>query len=231
MLYDLLGLENAKTIAVIGAGGKTTLLWKLAKEFAGLGERVLVTTSTRIFRPTSIESDRFVSPTNAGALREALAQRGITTAGYPNAEGKCVGLSPELFAEAQKSTARILYEADGAKRLPIKLHRAGEPVIHPGTDATVIVLGLSALGQPAERVCHRWELSEKFAADPAHLIDEQDILALVRESVEASGQPRDRVRILLNQADLPMHISRSADAMQALRAEGYTVCTLSLLSR
>src|SRR4030067_2612685 len=50
MLVRALGLEQARLISLCGAGGKTTLMFCLAREFVEAGERVLVTTTTKIAR-------------------------------------------------------------------------------------------------------------------------------------------------------------------------------------
>ena len=47
-LIDALELVSARLISLVGAGGKTNLMFGLAREFAAAGERVLVTTTTKI---------------------------------------------------------------------------------------------------------------------------------------------------------------------------------------
>ena len=55
-----------------------------------------------------------------------------------------------------------LIEADGSKRLPIKVPGDQEPVILPETDVVVGVMGLSAAGRPLEDVCFRPEAAEQL---------------------------------------------------------------------
>ena len=50
-LHEKLALHLSDTVAVIGAGGKTTALWRLAEERRDAGAPVLVTTSTHILIP------------------------------------------------------------------------------------------------------------------------------------------------------------------------------------
>lgn len=227
-LIDLLGLQHARTVALIGAGGKTTLLWLLANEARARGERVLVTTSTHIMQPDASQCDRFLSPLSAQELSHALACGGVTCAGYPNAAGKCTGLSPDLFAAAQLHADRIFYEADGAARLPLKLHRTDEPVLHPETDAVVILLGLSSFGRPVQEVVHRWTLSKTYASFPQRPVGDADLLALAREAAAAAGLGPARTRIILNQADTPLLRAHAADLMRVLSDDGWSVWMLSL---
>ena len=47
-LLGPLGLRSPEVVAVVGAGGKTTLVYRLAAEARALGRRVLVTTTTHM---------------------------------------------------------------------------------------------------------------------------------------------------------------------------------------
>ena len=50
-LSDTLHLYKTGVISLIGAGGKTSLMFKLAKELSQLKHRVLTTTTKKIFLP------------------------------------------------------------------------------------------------------------------------------------------------------------------------------------
>ena len=50
-LKEALGLKKGKMVSLIGAGGKTTTLFFLARELWEEGGKVLVTTTTKIFKP------------------------------------------------------------------------------------------------------------------------------------------------------------------------------------
>ncbi len=51
-LIDILKLKSQGVISIIGAGGKTSLMFSLAKELSKSGKKVLTTTTTKIFMPT-----------------------------------------------------------------------------------------------------------------------------------------------------------------------------------
>ena len=52
-LCDIIEYEKkkARTISVVGAGGKTTLIYRLAEELKEKGLRVLITTTTKMYVP------------------------------------------------------------------------------------------------------------------------------------------------------------------------------------
>ena len=53
----------------------------------------------------------------------------------------------------------MLVEADGSRRLPLKVPRAGEPVIPDNTDMILCLNGLTSLGKRAEDCCLRLEVA------------------------------------------------------------------------
>ena len=146
-LYQLLGIPNGIT-AVIGSGGKTSLLRHLARELPGT---VLLCTTTHFFPfpdlPLLIDPSR-------EALCEALRQHRIVCAGCIEKEsGKLTALPYALDGLADF----VLCEADGSRGLPLKAHAPHEPRIPPGKHLTVQVVGLSGIGQRAEHAAHRIE--------------------------------------------------------------------------
>ena len=55
-----------------------------------------------------------------------------------------------------------MIEADGAKRLPLKVPGEWEPVIPDFTDLVVGVIGMDAVGQMIRESCHRPERVAAF---------------------------------------------------------------------
>jgi len=49
MLTEALGIEVDDVVALVGGGGKTTTMFRLAREIVEKGEHALTTTTTRIF--------------------------------------------------------------------------------------------------------------------------------------------------------------------------------------
>lgn len=220
-------MHSAKRIAVIGAGGKTTTLSKLA----GLHrtERVLLTTTTHIFPFSPPVCDRLCIAPSAEEITQALAQPGVICAGVPSKNGKLTGLSEEILQAASQSADWIFYEADGAKCLPLKLHSDTEPVILPGTAHCFIVAGLSAWGKPICEVVHRYQLREDWAQNPRRLVNGAIIADCVRDAAKACGLPCANLTVLLNQVDtVTEKMEEIAAMMRELKAEGLTCKTCSL---
>ena len=139
-------------IAVVGSGGKTTLIKQLAAKYRAQGKTVLVTTTTHMF----IEVDTLLTD-DASAIIRVLREKGYVMAGIR--EGmKFKALPEETFDAVCACADVVLVEADGSKGLPLKYPNATEPVIPKNADEIIVVCGLNALGQKAKDVCHRLEL-------------------------------------------------------------------------
>ncbi len=139
-------------ICVVGSGGKTTLIKKLAEQYQKAGKTVFVTTSTHMF----IEPDTLLTDDRDAIIRR-LKETGYAMAGIP--EGQKIKTLPQETYEAVCAAADVvLVEADGSKGVPLKYPNGTEPVIPDNADEILVVCGLNAIGQQAKDVCHRLEL-------------------------------------------------------------------------
>lgn len=150
------GVAFPRMTALVGAGGKTTLMYALAARMAGAGRRVVCTTTTKIFPPENglplVLLEGVADPVRA--VHEALcAAPCIVVAGrlLPDVR-KLEGVSPRTLAALAGALpdARFLVEADGAARKPLKAPAAHEPVLPERPDCCVAVIGLDSVGKPLD---------------------------------------------------------------------------------
>ena len=139
-------------ISVVGSGGKTSLIKRMAQEYCEQNKKVFVTTSTHMhIEPYTLLSD------DADTIVHELERTGFVMAGL--AEGiKIFPVSPETYEKVCSHADVVLVEADGSRCLPLKFPNSTEPVIPDNVDEIIVVCGLFAMGQPAKAVCHRLEL-------------------------------------------------------------------------
>ena len=136
--------------AIIGGGGKTTLMEVLAEEFSQKGS-VILTTTTHIRRPAQYET---LTDADEALVSAALSRSRVVCVGEAAEEGKL--RAPRLSIETLARLADfVLVEADGAKGLPLKAHAAHEPVIPPCAQRVVAVVGIDGIGKPIGAACHR----------------------------------------------------------------------------
>lgn len=152
----------APVLAAIGGGGKTALLRSLAGELREQGVHVVLATTTHFMPFDGIET---VSSDDMRELERVLERDGVACAAAPAAgragtAGK-LGPSPLSISQLREVADVVLIEADGSKRLPLKLHASHEPVVPDGCARVVYVLGASGFGHPLSQVCHRAELASE----------------------------------------------------------------------
>ena len=171
-LWELLGIGKGLT-AVMGSGGKTSLLYELAEELRPYGT-VLLATTTHIMRPP-----QYPFAATASALTAALAAHGAACAGSFTAEGK---LTAPDFPGWETAADFVLVEADGAKGLPLKAHAAHEPVIPPCAQRVVTVVGIDGIGKPIGAACHRSARYAQLALADEEALVTPEIAARVRNA-------------------------------------------------
>jgi len=155
-LCDLLDIRPGVT-ALIGGGGKTTLMYHLARELRERGT-VAVTTTTKIWPPTGIAVAR-----DPDTAREILAREGLVCLGVPSVQGKLVSPGFEGWDALADYT---LVEADGSAGKPFKGHEKHEPVLPPRRNTTILVLGADGFGRPISVAAHRPALYARLAGVP-----------------------------------------------------------------
>lgn len=146
-------------VAVIGSGGKTTLLRELAGELAGVGESVVLATTTRILPFGGIPT---LTAGETGEIARVLAEKRVACVASPAGKGKLAAPAVAL-GQIAGIADHVLIEADGSKRLPLKAHAAWEPVVPPESVRTVLVVGASGFWRPVAEAVHRPEVFCRIA--------------------------------------------------------------------
>ena len=197
-LAELLNIQRGLT-AITGSGGKTTLLYALARELSAEA-RVIVCTTTHIYPPDGLPI--LWSP-DREALQDAFHKGNTLCVSSGMERGKL--LPPGTpFSVLTSCADFVLTEADGSHSLPAKAHAPHEPVIPPEAGQTICVFGLSALGRPILETVHRPQLcAQKLGVSESVLLTPELAAQLL---VGACGQACARK----NQPDTPL-FSKCAD--------------------
>jgi len=203
---------GAGVVAFVGAGGKTSALFRLAGTRMDQGRRVLITTTTHLLDPRT-EANRpalnlilrpdMEAPYRSASLPEAPPGLAVLLSREAEPPGKMRGLHPSWIPALRAVWDLILVEADGSKGLPVKAPAAHEPVIPPGSDLVVGVVGLDCLGRPMDgRTVHRPEHFGLVTGCPMGAPITWDHLeALVRHPEGLFKQAEGSRAILFNKAD------------------------------
>ena len=225
-LASALRIEPGIT-AIIGSGGKSTLLKTLSLELMRSGGRVLLCTTTHMFpvagvpwdgssrrlgdapwKPGALHTPGCTCEACAGLVRGRICQAGV----LDPQTGKLSSPAAPLDQLAQRFDY-VLAEADGSKRLPLKAHAAWEPVIPAATANVVWVVGASGLGKPINEAVHRPELfCERCGCEPTDIATPERVAQVLNAEMQALKL--STARVMLNQVDT-LADSTIADRFQA----------------
>jgi molybdenum cofactor cytidylyltransferase len=200
LISRALRLRRKEVVTLVGGGGKTTLMFRLAGELAQSGAHVVTTMTTRIFAGQMALAPAHLIWEDGGSLfgplHELLAGFGhvLLAGGVSVEQDKVSGLPPELVNQiaADPLVDFVIVEADGSRRLPFKAPADHEPVVPSDTTIVVPVVGMEVLGRPltSENV-HRPHLVAALAgAMPGDVVTPEIITAVVAHpSGGAKGAP------------------------------------------
>jgi len=219
-LVEALGVEAREVISIVGAGGKTTLMFRLAKELSLKGKKVVTTTTTKILEPAPGETGfLFVASEEErikNFLRGSLGRYGHVTVARERLEsGKLKGVTPGLVDELGRfpGVDAVIVEADGAARRPVKAPRESEPVIARRTSITVGILGVDGLGMKlSEETVFQPERVSKITGIPMgeSLTDEAMATLVTHPEGILKGAPSSsRVVAFLNKVDIPKGLEKA----------------------
>lgn len=212
-LASALKIEPGIT-AIIGSGGKSTLLKTLGLELMRAGGRVLLCTTTNMFpvagvpwdgssrrldavpwKPGTLHAPGCTCEACAGLVRGSICQAGVLDPETGNLSSPA-----EPLDQMAQRFDYVLAEADGSKRLSLKAHAAWEPVIPSGTANVVWIVGASGFDKPISEVVHRPELfCERCDCEPTDVATPERVAQVLNAELQALEL--STARVMLNQVD------------------------------
>jgi probable selenium-dependent hydroxylase accessory protein YqeC len=145
-----LGLGSHEHVALVGGGGKTTLLHALGRSLTGT--RVL-TSTTKMAARQHATLPVWLGPTDHEISTAVL--NGPLMVWAATRADKAVGVSPERCDQLFQLVDHVIVEADGSRQMPFKAPNPFEPVVPRSTTMLVSVIGARALGKVIADACHR----------------------------------------------------------------------------
>jgi probable selenium-dependent hydroxylase accessory protein YqeC len=225
-------LEKGGVISLVGAGGKTALMFRIARELAKSGDTVLTTTTTKIYMPTRKQSPWVIlSESGRTLVKQAKTFLKINShisagAGQLNFQHKLKGLRPEIIDYLWRSNVFrwIIVEADGAAGKPLKAPALHEPVVPRSTKWIIGVVGLSAVRKP---LTENWVFRPKLFANLSGLAIGSEI---TEEAIAAALMHEDGIMKCVFPEAMRLAFLNQADSHARLKA-GKRIAQLLMKSK
>jgi probable selenium-dependent hydroxylase accessory protein YqeC len=228
-LVSALDLGSRELVALVGGGGKTSLLFALAEELHQGKKLVVTSTTTKVRHREAQRSPCIVFTGSVPSWKDKLCE-GLQNHGHvflargPLDSGKVDGINPALVNEMYQEGGidYIVLEADGASGRPVKVPADHEPVIPSSSTKVVAMLGLEAIGkQMGPEVVFREDLFCKLTGLESGELLTPTVLArlfLKPEGLFKGTPPSAKRMVFLNKQDL-LSESKVAEELAGLILE------------
>lgn len=151
-LIRSLRIEQNTRMALVGSGGKTSILRGISQEAKG---PILVTTSTHMgYWQLEFATHHIMVTDHEDIVEDDIANLdgSILFTGQISHDGRVEGLCGDslrrVFEIAESLNYPLIIEADGSRQKPIKAHADHEPLIPNFINYVVVCVGMSAIGNP-----------------------------------------------------------------------------------
>jgi probable selenium-dependent hydroxylase accessory protein YqeC len=211
-LSDALSISGGDLVSVVGAGGKTTLMYALARDLSSSGVPTLVTTTTKILYPDRSQTNSVIlgaeiEATIAGIAQD-FAQNRLVVAGQKEIDSKIIGYSASfvdrLHSESTERT--IIAESDGAKGKSLKVPRRDEPPLAMSTTVYIVVVGADCLGKPlsSDAIFNPEMVASVAGVGMDSTVDEQVVLKAILSPESYLGRKPGQARlcVFINKVDI-----------------------------
>ena len=196
-LANALQLNSRELISLVGGGGKSTLLFQLARTLQG---STIATTTTKMGENqtgglTVIEGPTF------DALHYRRKQEPVFVRQTVR-NRKSIGVQPEMcddwFGDASLCD-NIVVEADGARHRPFKAPANFEPIFPAQTTLVLAVIGADALGRVIADQCHRpLRVAAVAACSPyERLTPQRAAVVLTSPDGSMKGSPEESRKVVV----------------------------------
>lgn len=145
-LSELFDIKRGDVISIVGSGGKTSMMFSLAREMKNKFN-ILVTTSTKIFVPGPEDYDYLYTDADSLAENGAGHRAGITvvSAGLDSQKGKLLGIDDDALEKISGSFDIVIIESDGSRNLPLKGWKQNEPPVLSKTNKTIGIIPICVM--------------------------------------------------------------------------------------
>jgi probable selenium-dependent hydroxylase accessory protein YqeC len=205
---DLLDSGGGKPcVAIIGGGGKTSLLLRLGDELLSQTDQPSILLASLTQMPVSrVDNAIPVNQLLEIGIPEMMRRHNpLLVLGPSISDKKIAGLSNDELNEIRQPFDSCIFECDGARGLPLKAHNQRDPIIPEYSTQAIVLVGADVVGTRVnDGLVHRPDLfCETWNCDYDTVLNAQ-IIAEILTSKQGYHQKIPgsiQTRYLVNKAD------------------------------
>jgi probable selenium-dependent hydroxylase accessory protein YqeC len=145
-----LDLGGRSHVALVGGGGKSTLMLTLGRTLPG---RIVLTTTVKMGADQHGGHRVLVGPTDDEVVAAATGAPAVV---WSRIDGqKAIGTDPAQCDRLAARVDHVVVEADGSRRQPFKAPASYEPVVPSTATHVAGVIGIDSIGKVIADRCHR----------------------------------------------------------------------------
>ncbi len=237
-INEIFNIKKGDIVSIVGSGGKTTLMFELAKELK-TQYKVLVTTSTKIYEPSYDDCDYLYTNIEQYTKSKYLSKQKensvtVISKNVDLNKNKLIGINDECLDLVIDDFDIILVEADGSRNLPLKGWKEHEPPILLKTNKTIGVIPVDMINKKINKDCvYGFEEFIKIIGDTSYL-DKQAIGKICSSKAGIFKNSRGKLYLYINKVDDKKLIEDSLNLSKYLkkniagRPYDFTICFGSL---
>lgn len=222
MLKKLLEIDKNDIITVVGAGGKTSLITYLTKQFSS-EYKVLLTTTTKIYLPKSSDYDNKIMLTKKSDT--FIINKGITLCGRCiNDENKVIGLNFDDLDNLVSKFDISFIEGDGSKRKKLKGWKDDEPLVYKKTTKTIGVLDITSYDMYInDKNIHRLDKFINICGLCNNKITLENLKNIVLHEQGLFKNSKGQKILFINKVENRYREKLVKDLIKLIRKENYTI--------
>jgi probable selenium-dependent hydroxylase accessory protein YqeC len=220
-INEILHIEKGDVVSIVGSGGKTTLMFELAKELRDR-YKVLVTTSTKIYKPSYTDCDYLY--TSMQEYHDSIfccneKENNVTVLAkeIDLTKNKLIGINDVELEEVINDFDVTLIESDGSKNLPLKGWKKYEPPILLETNKTIGVIPIDVLNKKVDdNFIYGFDEFKRIIGDNQY-VDFESIGRICSSELGLFKNSKGKLYLFINRVDTEQNILDSWNLSEYLR--------------
>lgn len=220
-MNDLINIKNKDVVSIVGSGGKTSLLYNIAKSTSN--NKILVSTTTKIKIPDNSFYDYISFNEQDFVTISKSKHKGIYILANKLNDEKLKSMRIDILDEIVDEFDLTILEADGSKEKLIKGWNDTEPVILEKTTKTIGIINLDVIGKVInEENVHRIDKFLDITCTKINdLIDKECLIKLIMNKNGLFKNSKGQKILFINAVEDEDKIFLAKEISKELRNRGF----------